>query len=115
MSAQYECLQRGDSVMFRRVNRVAKPFKEFDDVLVTGTCHEWERVDGKLVLVLYQVTDLRAQVATIYPECHDDHDNFKIWPWDDYDPQLPKTHDGKLWFKRSTSTVKIINPEAKND
>lgn len=73
---------------------------ECDDVLVTGPI-ESER--GRPV-----VKELRAQVATVYPDGHEEHDFFKVWPVDDKDPQLPKGHDGKLWFRRSLSTVVVL-------
>lgn len=74
-------------------------FSEFDTV----------RVTGKVVSESgHPVENLLGEVATVYEKDHRDYDYFKIWPANDADPQLPKGHDGKLWFKRSESKVEVV-------
>ncbi len=72
--------------------------------------NEWDivRVTGNIVSEEGEpfVKDLIGTVATNNPY----EDYFKLWPHIDDDPQLPKDHDGKLWFQRSKTEVKIIEP-----
>lgn len=78
-------------------------FEEHDDVLVTG---QIVSEPGKPY-----VYKLKAQIATTHTKDSEDYDYFKVWPHDENDPQLPKYHDGKLWFRRSTSFVHVTIKE----
>lgn len=81
-------------------------FDEWYDVLVTGTIvSETPNV---------HVTKLAAVVATVYDETHPDYDYFKVWPKDSNDPQLPKDHDGKLWFQRSEAAIQVVSNQDGN-
>lgn len=51
------------------------------------------------------VTNLRGVVATVQS------DQFKVWPENSDDPQLPKDCDGKLWFDRTKATCEVLERE----
>lgn len=76
-------------------------FCEWDTIQVSG------RVSSAAGEVY--VKNLEAVVATVYPETHPDFDFFKVWPSNCNDPQLPPSRDGKLWFRRSETSVKVIS------
>jgi len=61
------------------------------------------------------VKGLLVMVATTYPEDHPDHDDFKCWPMDSKDPQLPPDHDGKLWFSREEAQVVEVVSDPNGD
>lgn len=71
------------------------------------------KVTGKIIGEDIEVTDLLAEVATVYDEDHPDYDYFKVWPLNDDEPQLTQElrDYGKLWFLRSESTVVAVDDE----
>jgi len=59
-----------------------------------------------------RVQSLLCMAATVYEADNKlaDPYEFKVWPMDSNDPQLPAGHDGKLWFdyRRPDTHVEVI-------
>lgn len=70
-------------------------YKEFDRVKITG------RIVSEPGAPM--VTELRCTIATIQD------DQIKAWPIDSGDPQLPETHDGKLWFVVAETKIEGVD------
>lgn len=70
-------------------------YKEFDRVKITG------RIASEPGAPM--VTALRCTIATIQD------DQIKVWPMDSDDPQLPATHDGKLWFVITETQIEGVD------
>lgn len=78
-------------------------FEDWWEVKVTGTIIS-EKGNPYVV-------DLEAIVANANVRSTPDCDYFKVWPKDSNDPQLPKNHDDKLWFRRSEAKVEVVSED----
>lgn len=76
------------------------PIEEFDTIEITGRIVS---ESGKP-----RVEKLRGVVGTISP-AGEEPAAIKVWPVDDNDPQLPKEHNGKLWFWIEEAEIVLID------